>query len=298
MYAIYHACCFLFCFLRKFKHYCVLMWVKKKKKRLWWVLYEFLCFKQNSHRCWAYSRSWKVITNLTNTKYFTNIDLVLGCLTGVHSQVILLCFQISSFQDGIHVLEKAHFSLHPIFQKFPQCCLWNSSSVCLIDDSPLSSFQGRLSSASSFNTFSPRWSVVWCPWLEVSQVSALDLPRSKPLVRVALPASLSAQLFPFAPACPGQEFLKVDVDHWHIPSGLPIPLFTFCSKLIESVRMMACVVWLLPLEAIHAGMGIVHENTNLCSSETDILLREKEKKKNRGEGLFQTNRRKNREHRF
>ena len=25
-------------------------------------------------------------------------------------------------------------------------------------------------------------------------------------------------------------------------SGLPIPLFTFCSKLIESVRMMACVV--------------------------------------------------------
>ena len=33
-------------------------------------------------------------------------------------------------------------------------------------------------------------------------------------------------------------------------SGLPIPLFTFCSKLIESVRMMPCVVRLSPLEAV------------------------------------------------
>ena len=29
-------------------------------------------------------------------------------------------------------------------------------------------------------------------------------------------------------------------------SGLCIPLFTFCNQLTESVRMMACVVWLSP----------------------------------------------------
>ena len=35
-------------------------------------------------------------------------------------------------------------------------------------------------------------------------LSTSDLPRSKPLVGVALPASLSARSFPFTPACPGQ----------------------------------------------------------------------------------------------
>ena len=35
-----------------------------------------------------------------------------------------------------------------------------------------------------------------------------------------------------------------------IQSGLPIPLFIFCGKLIESVRMMACVVRLSPLGTI------------------------------------------------
>ena len=36
-------------------------------------------------------------------------------------------------------------------QTFPQCCLWNGSNVRLIEDGPLSSFQGRSSGASSFN---------------------------------------------------------------------------------------------------------------------------------------------------
>ena len=35
---------------------------------------------------------------------------------------------------------------------------------------------------------------------------------------------------------------------WHV--WLPIPLITFCSKLDESVRMIAHVIWLSPLEAI------------------------------------------------
>ena len=49
------------------------------------------------------------------------------------------------------------------------------------------------------------------------------------------------------------ELSKVDVEHWHMPVW-PFHctfyfLNIFFSKLIESVRMMACVVWLAPLEA-------------------------------------------------
>ena len=42
-------------------------------------------------------------------------------------------------------------ALNPGSQMFPQRCLWNSSNVRLTDDGPLSSFQGRSSSASSFH---------------------------------------------------------------------------------------------------------------------------------------------------
>ena len=45
----------------------------------------------------------------------------------------------------------------PSLRKFPQCCLWNCFSVCLTDDGPLSSFQGRLSTASSFHTSFLQW---------------------------------------------------------------------------------------------------------------------------------------------
>ena len=38
---------------------------------------------------------------------------------------------------------KSPYALHPISQKFPQRCFWNGSNVRLIDDGPLSSFQGR-----------------------------------------------------------------------------------------------------------------------------------------------------------
>ena len=77
------------------------------------------------------------------------------------------------------------------------------------------------------------------------------------LVTVALPASLSAQSFPFTPACPGQY------THWSFEGGcwpsthssLGFPFhFSLCSKLTESVKMMASVVWLSPLEAIQWRM--------------------------------------------
>jgi len=56
----------------------------------------------------------------------------------------------------------------------------------------------------------------------IAQSTSSHLPRSKPLVIVGLPASLSARSFPFTPACPGQythrSFRRwMHVDHWHIP---------------------------------------------------------------------------------
>ena len=47
--------------------------------------------------------------------------------------------------------KKCPYALHPVSQKFSQRCLWNGSSVRQIDDGPLSSFQGRSSSDSSFH---------------------------------------------------------------------------------------------------------------------------------------------------
>ena len=46
---------------------------------------------------------------------------------------------------------KSAYAFHPDSQKLPQSGPSNSSSVCLTDDGPLSSFQGRPSSASSFH---------------------------------------------------------------------------------------------------------------------------------------------------
>ena len=72
---------------------------------------------------------------------------------------------------------------------------------------------------------------------------------------VALPASPSARLFPFNLSCPGQ-YIRRRFRRWMskigtCQSGLPISLFTFCSKITESVKMMACVTCRSPVEAIH-----------------------------------------------
>ena len=80
----------------------------------------------------------------------------------------------------------------------------------LTDDGPLSSFQGRSSSASSFHaSLSSMRSMVLYPWFCtlwqcLKLLNTLGLPRSKPFVRVALPASLSARSLLFTPACPGK----------------------------------------------------------------------------------------------
>ena len=112
------------------------------------------------------------------------------------------------------------------------------------DDSPLSSFQGRSSSASSFNAclrqaINGVMSFALCP-LVVSQASQHFRSSEKQTTcEVALPTNVSARSFSFTPACPGQ-YTHRRFRRWM--SALSIPLFTFCSKLTESVRRMACVV--------------------------------------------------------
>ena len=128
----------------------------------------------------------------------------------------------------------------PSLSSFPNVAFETSSSAFSFSSSLLQAIIGVMSLA-------------LCPQV-VSQASHHFRSSEKhPLVRAALPANLSARSFPFTPACPGQYTRRSfrrwmsTIDTFH--SRLPIPIFTFCSKLIESVRMMACVVWLSPLES-------------------------------------------------
>ena len=99
---------------------------------------------------------------------------------------------------------------------------------CSSDNGPPSSFQGRLSSASSFNAsllqaISGVMSLALCPQV-LSQVSQ-HLRSSEKQANCEgcfAPASLSARSFPFTPACPGnythRNFRRwITVDHRHIP---------------------------------------------------------------------------------
>ena len=56
-------------------------------------------------------------------------------------------------------------------------------------------------------------------------------------------------------------------------SELPIPLFNFCSKLIESVRKMALVTRLSPLEAIQRRTWVT-ASTSIAELEVDVSYTE------------------------
>ena len=130
--------------------------------------------------------------------------------------------------------------LCPVSQRF--------SNIRPIGDGALSFFHGRSPSASFSHFFSSKRSMALYLWpcariYCFKLLNTSDLPRSH--VRVALPASLSARSFFFTSACPGQS--TQEASRWMSTTdtcqpGLPVPLFKFCSKLIECERRMACVV--------------------------------------------------------
>ena len=131
---------------------------------------------------------------------------------------------------------KSPYALHPVSQKFPQGCLWNGSSVRLIDDGPLSSFQGRSSSASSFKTFllqaiSGVISLVLCPQV-VSQTSQHFRSSEKQatcegcFARQSIFSVVSLHSG-MSRAIHTQAFSKVDVDHRRIPVWASHSIFRF-----------------------------------------------------------------------
>ena len=145
------------------------------------------------------------------------------------------CVQFSSVQLKMVSMRSEKpiilYALHSVSQKVPPICLWNYhwrelpqvsflsrqtrvlSSVPLTDDGPLSSFQGISSNTSSFHA-SLLQAIVGVMSLASYLLVLSQAPQhfrsseKKPLVRVALPVSLSARSFPFTPACPGQYTLS------------------------------------------------------------------------------------------
>ena len=166
-------------------------------KPVWNVLFYFCCYyyiygpfnwsggKHSSHcpgysnetTCFFLSLFWFEINKGVVTKISTSTSF--QCVTEPPPRLVskrkeksccsghtLVCFGTAQFSWSRYLCaRKSPHTLHPVSQKFPQRCLWNGSNVRLIDDGPLSSFQGRrLALSLSTPLFSTR-SVVWCPWL-------------------------------------------------------------------------------------------------------------------------------------
>ena len=122
----------------------------------------------------------------------------------------------------------------PRLQTFSQRCLWNGSKVLLIGDGPLSSFQGRSSSASSFHN-SLLQAIDGVMFLALRPQVVSQAPqhlRSSEkqaacdgcFVRHSICSVIS--LHPgMSRAVHPQEFSKVDETIDTFQSGLPIPLF-------------------------------------------------------------------------
>ena len=111
----------------------------------------------------------------------------------------------SSVQDGIYALGKAHMRSTPSFRSFPNVPFETVPMFVWLKLFKLFlKAEGRRALPLS-TPLSSRRSKVWCHWLCTRRWclklrNTSDLPRSKPLVRFALPASLSAWSFPFTPA--------------------------------------------------------------------------------------------------
>ena len=150
------------------------------------------------------------------------------------------------------------------------------SNVRLTDDGRLSSCQGRSSSASTFHE-SFRWCDVlgFVPAGSVSSSSTLQIFRE-----VSHLWGLLCQLvyllgrFPSPRHVQGSTLTGVfEGECWQLthPSlGFPFYFSLFCSKLIESVKMMTYVAWLSPLEAIQR-MAWATTSTSIVKLEVETV---------------------------
>ena len=103
-----------------------------------------------------------------------------------------------------------------------------------------------------------RRSIGFVPAGSVSSSSTLHIFRDASHLRlmIAFPASLSARSFPFTPLCPGLYIYRF---RWWMSNINTIwashfIFFTSCTKAIESVMMMACIVTVTSWDSPAEGM--------------------------------------------
>ena len=175
--------------------------------------------KVNTTLHWTHFCEWN---RWRQTAWQENFTICLTQLTLPLLPVwVCILFQFSS---GWYLCaQKSPYVLHPVSPKFPQCC-----NVRLIDDGSPSwtpSFQGRLSSASSFHTsllqaIDGVMSLALC--LQVVSQAPQHLRFSEKQAAcegccARLPTCLVASLHSgMSRAVQPQEFSKVGVDQWHI----------------------------------------------------------------------------------
>ena len=153
-------------------------------------------------------------------------QMAAGCLTSVRplsdGSLQLLHWTIgwltlSSVQDSIYVLRKAHMgSTPPLRDRSFQNAAPEFQTVLtfvwlmMALSHPFNLFKEDHLALPLSMPLSSRSLMMWCPWLCAHRqclklLNTSDLPRSKSFMSVTLPASLSAQSFPFTLACPRQH---------------------------------------------------------------------------------------------
>ena len=157
----------------------------------------------------------------------------------------------------VYMRSENPYALHPVSQKFPQHCLWNGSNVRLIDDGPLSSFQRKIVQRLLFPRLAPpgdRWCDVlgFVPAGSVSSFSALLRDASHLWGLLCLSVCLLGHvpsLRHVRGSTPTGVFEGGCRPSTQFTLGFPFHFSLFCSKLIESEQMTACVVsWGNPVE--------------------------------------------------
>ena len=165
---------------------------------------------------------------------------------------------LSSLQDSIYALGKANVRFIPSLTRLPSVAFATSSSVALVWPWPFLVLSRNIVRRFLFLRLSPLGDR-WCDALgsvpagSVSTAPNLRSPETKAtgvgcFARKSVCSVISHDSGVFRILYILRCLRRCMSNIVACQSWLPIPLFTFCSKLIGFVRIMACVVSLSPLE--------------------------------------------------
>ena len=136
------------------------------------------------------------------------------------------------------------FSSRRFLRRFLNVALWDSFSVRLTNDGPISSFQEDRRALPLSTPLSSTPGDRWCDVFSLVPAGTFPSSSTLRIFRKAshswwlLSPSLSARSFPITPVCPvvhPQEFSNVDAEHWHM-------IVWACHSIVESVSVTACGV--------------------------------------------------------